>query len=62
MTYTVSKARANLYKLVDEVNGTHQPIIIKGKKNGTVLISLDDFKIIIEQASKSTKSKYINII
>lgn len=61
MKYSITKARANLYRLIDEINETHQPIIITGRKNSAVLISLADFKIITEQATKSTKSKYIDI-
>lgn len=61
MKYSITKARANLYRLIDEINETHQPIIITGRKNSAVLISLDDFKIIIAQAAKSAKSKYIDI-
>jgi len=61
MKYSITKARANLYRLIDEINETHQPIIISGRKNSAVLISLDDFKIITEKATKSTKSKYIDI-
>lgn len=61
MKYSITKARANLYRLIDEINETHQPIIITGRKNSAVLISLDDFKIITTQAIKSAKSKYIDI-
>jgi prevent-host-death family protein len=61
MKYSITKARANLYRLIDEINETHQPIIISGRKNSAVLISLDDFKIITEKAEKSAKNKYIDI-
>lgn len=61
MKYSITKARANLYRLIDEINETHQPIIITGRKNSAILISLDDFKIITAQAAKSAKSKYIDI-
>jgi len=45
---TVSEARANLYKLVDEANSHHEPTLIKGKRNSAVLVSEDDWRSIQE--------------
>lgn len=45
---TVSDARKNLYKLVDEVAENHEPTIIKGKRNTAVLISNQDWEDIQE--------------
>jgi len=44
----VSKARENLYKLIDETAEIHEPILIKGKRNSAVLISEEDFRAIEE--------------
>ncbi|NPA82058.1 MAG: type II toxin-antitoxin system Phd/YefM family antitoxin [Epsilonproteobacteria bacterium] len=44
----ISQARANIFKIVEEINKEHYPIIIKGKKNDAVLLSLDDWNAIQE--------------
>ena len=46
--YSVSTARANLYKLIDEVSVSHQPIHITGKRHNAVLISEEDWNSIEE--------------
>lgn len=45
---TASAARANLYKLIDETNSSHVPVIISGKRNNAVLISESDWNAIQE--------------
>jgi antitoxin YefM len=45
---TVSEARANLYRLIDEANVTHEPTLIKGKRNSAILIAEDDWRSIQE--------------
>lgn len=45
---TASQARANLYKLVDQVAQQHEPVIINGKRNDAVLISGEDWRAIQE--------------
>ena len=47
-TLTVTEARASLYKLLDEVAETHEPILITGKRANAVLISEDDWRAIEE--------------
>jgi prevent-host-death family protein len=47
-TVPISQARANIFKLVDETNREHHPIIITGKKNDAVLLSLDDWNALQE--------------
>ncbi len=47
-TMTVSQARANIYKIVDETAQSHEPILITGKRNNAVLISEDDWNAIEE--------------
>lgn len=47
-TITVTDARKNLYKLVDEVSESHEPIQIAGKRNTAVLISEDDWRAVQE--------------
>jgi antitoxin YefM len=45
---TASKARANLYRLLDEAAETHKPIRIAGKRNNGVLVSEEDWSAIQE--------------
>jgi prevent-host-death family protein len=46
--YTATKARANLYRLIDQVSESHQPIHITGSKSSAVLISEEDWSAIQE--------------
>ncbi|RZU98743.1 type II toxin-antitoxin system Phd/YefM family antitoxin [Spiribacter vilamensis] len=43
---TATEARSNLYRLIDEVVESHQPILIAGKRNKAVLVSEDDWSAI----------------
>lgn len=45
---SISSARKNLYQIVDEVANNHQPIIIKGKRNIVILVSIEDWEDIQE--------------
>jgi prevent-host-death family protein len=45
---TVSEARANLYRLLDEAAENHKPIRITGKRNNGVLVSEEDWAAIQE--------------
>ncbi len=45
---TVSQARTNIYKIMDETAETHQPIMITGKRNNVVMISEEDWNAIEE--------------
>lgn len=45
---TASEARAGLYRLMDEVADSHQPIMISGKRTNAVLLSADDWNAIQE--------------
>jgi len=45
---TASEARAGLYRLMDEVAESHQPIMISGKRTNAVLLSADDWNAIQE--------------
>lgn len=47
-TITVTKARSNLYKLLDEASKSHEPIHITGKRTNAVLISEEDWRSIEE--------------
>jgi len=46
--YSASAARANLYKLIDDVSLSHQPLLITGKRHNAVLISEEDWRSIEE--------------
>lgn len=45
---SVSEARANLYRLIDETAEHHQPIHIIGKRNNAVLLSTEDWEAVQE--------------
>jgi antitoxin YefM len=44
----ITNARKNLYKLVESLSDTHEPIHITGKNNSAVLIGEDDWRSIEE--------------
>lgn len=47
-TLTATKARSDLYKLLDKAAQSHEPIQITGKRNNAVLIAEDDWCAIKE--------------
>ncbi len=48
MMISVTKARTNLYKLVDEAVQTHKPVVIAGKRGNAVLVAEEDWNCIKE--------------
>ena len=47
-TMTAAEAHAAFYALIDQVAITHEPVLITGKRNNSVLISEDDWRAISE--------------
>ena len=47
-TLTVTEARANLYKLIDDTSVNHEPVIITGKRGNAVLLAESDWNAITE--------------
>ena len=47
-TLSASEARKRLYRLVDEVKETHEPVQIVGKRSSAVLVSEEDWRAIQE--------------
>jgi antitoxin YefM len=47
-TTNVTNARQNLFRLIEQVNEEHEPLLITGKKGSAVLISEDDWRAIEE--------------
>jgi len=45
---SVTEARKRLYKLLDEVAQSHEPVQIAGKRNSAVLVSEEDWRAIQE--------------
>lgn len=45
---TASEARANLYRLIDETNESHRPVVIAGKRSSAVLVAAEDWDAIQE--------------
>lgn len=47
-TITATKARKDLYRLVDHVQDTHEPIEITSKRGNAVLVGGDDWRAMQE--------------
>ena len=47
-TITASRARSQLYRLLDEAWESHEPITVTGKRHNAVLISEDDWRAVEE--------------
>ncbi len=47
-TLSVSHARANLYRLIEETAASHEPVRITGKRNNAVLLSESDWNAVQE--------------
>lgn len=45
---TATEARKSLYRLVDEVQESHEPVHITGKRGSAVLVSEDDWRAVQE--------------
>ena len=45
---TATEARKSLYRLVDEVQDSHEPVQITGKRGSAVLVSEDDWRSVQE--------------
>lgn len=45
---SATKARAQLYQLLDQVASTHEPVVITGKRSNAVLLSEEDWKSVQE--------------
>lgn len=48
MGVTPSEARKHFYQLMDDVNTTHEPVFISGRKSEAVMIALSDWEAIQE--------------
>lgn len=46
--YTATQARQNLFKLIDSVASSHEPVCITGRRHKAIMMSEDDFKSIQE--------------
>ena len=47
-TLSATEARANLYRVIDEVAESHEPVLITSKRNNAVLLSEQDWSAIQE--------------
>jgi antitoxin YefM len=43
---TVTKARTTLYRLIEDLQGSQEPVLITGKLGNAVLVSEDDWRSI----------------
>jgi PHD/YefM family antitoxin component YafN of YafNO toxin-antitoxin module len=61
MSYLIAnEARKTLYTLIDEVAVSHQPTLIKGKRNTAVLLSVEDWEDIQETLWVASNKKLSN--
>ena len=57
MSYMIaSEARKKLYQLIDQVSESHEPALIKGKRNTAVLLSNEDWEDIKETLFVATNT------
>jgi prevent-host-death family protein len=54
---SASKARENIFNLIDETAASHQPIIITGKRSNVVMMSEEDYNAIQETFYLSANTK-----
>ena len=47
-SYTVTEARTNLYRLIDQTAESHEPVRIAGKRNNAILLSEEDWNAVQE--------------
>lgn len=47
-TLSATEARKRLYKLIDEVADSHEPVQITGKRGNAVLVGEDDWRAVQE--------------
>ena len=47
-TMSATEARRRLYKLLDDVSQSHEPVQITGKRGNAVLVSEDDWRAVQE--------------
>ena len=47
-TVSATDARKNLYRLLDDLSQSHEPVQILGKRSNAVLVSEDDWRSIQE--------------
>ena len=45
-TISATEARKQLYKLLDDVSQSHEPVQITGKRGNAVLVSEDDWRAV----------------
>jgi antitoxin YefM len=45
---TATEARADLYRLIDRANQSHEPVLITGKRGNAVLVAEEDWRAIEE--------------
>lgn len=47
-TITATEARKSLYKLIDDLADSHEPVQITGKRGNAVLVGEDDWRAVQE--------------
>lgn len=47
-TISATEARTKMYRLIDEISSSHEPVTITGKRVNAVLVSEEDWRAIQE--------------
>jgi prevent-host-death family protein len=47
-TISATEARARMFRLIDEISSSHQPVTITGRRVNAVLVSEEDWRAIQE--------------
>ena len=47
-TLSATEARANLYRIIDDVSISHEPVLITSKRNNAILLSEQDWAAVQE--------------
>jgi len=45
---TATEARAELYRLIDRANQSHEPVLVTGKRGNAILVAEEDWRAIEE--------------
>jgi len=60
-TVTATEARKQLYKLLDDVSDSHEPVQITGKRGNAVLVGEDDWRAVQEDAVPRVRSGHARV-
>ncbi len=54
----VTNARKDLYRLIEKINESHEPVHVIGKNGAVVMVAEDDWKAVYSHALSDSSSPY----